>query len=135
MLVMPLTSSRTLSGSFVVPLFTMSATFFSVLHWSSSMSTALIITAILGLASISFLAASSLPIADSAFIEHPRASPFSTMSDAEQTSDRASSLDARGSYPLHLLTDSAESLKLLDIIANLPGVVSVSSFELLTIIA
>ena len=36
---------------------------------------------------------------------------------------------------MHLLTESAESLKLLDISANLPGVVSVSRLELLTIIA
>ena len=53
------------------------------------------------------------------------------MSDAEQTSDRAFSLEDRDSYPLQFFTASADSLKLFAMRANLPGVVSESSLELL----
>ena len=92
-----LTRSSILSGSLVLPFITISVTFFRVLHWPISMSTARIITAILGLARISFLAASSLDMADSVFMAQPVASPLRTMSDAAHTSDRASRRAARGS--------------------------------------
>ena len=128
-------SVRILSGSLDMPVLTMSTTFFRVLHCPISMSMARSVMARRGDFRISVLAFSRSLIASSIFAEHPRASPFRTRSDAAHTFESAWSLDARGSNPLAFLMDWAASLKLLAISAKRPGVVSVSSLELFTIIA